>query len=64
MMFYRKIEPLTEGVPVQYLGVYILKWGQMDAEVGFVEAEDKDIVKYLQEQGYTVSSPPPTEEVE
>ncbi len=55
---YRMVEPLFEGEPVQYLGCYILKWGKVtEAEVGFVEAEDGELVKYLQDQGYKIEFP-------
>lgn len=41
---YRMISPLTEGTPVQYLGVYVLRWqrGWGTPEVGFVETEEAD----------------------
>lgn len=54
-MFYKIIEPIEEGVPIQYLGVYILKWGKVtDPEVGFVEADDDEIIEYLEKQGHKV----------
>jgi len=43
MPLYKKIA-LKEGVLVQYVGVYVLKWQQAwgQPEVGFVEVRDDD----------------------
>lgn len=40
-MLYKKIEPLTEGDEVQYIGVYVLRWRDVDLSnpVGFVQAK-------------------------
>ena len=40
---YRKVE-LREGQPVQYVGVYVLRWNFEqwgNPEVGFIEATDE-----------------------
>ena len=52
-MLYRKVE-LKEGVPVQYLGAYVLKWKNKhaDPEVGFIEATKKDIEEALKNRNY------------
>ena len=41
---YRAIKPLIEGIPVQYLGVYVLKWGHVsEPEIGFVEWDEESL---------------------
>jgi len=53
-MFYKRIE-LEEGVEVQFVGVYVLKWGKTDKPtIGFREASDEEIIEYLQKLGYRV----------
>lgn len=39
---YRLIEPLEDGTPVQYVGVYVLRWRSEWGEprVGFAEVEE------------------------
>ena len=45
-MLYKMVE-LVEGTPIQYLGVYILKWQQEwgEPEFGFVEYGDNEIIE-------------------
>lgn len=41
---YRMVRPLRNGEPVQYLGVYALRWRPEwgPPQVGFVEAKEED----------------------
>jgi len=52
-MLYKKVE-LKEGVPVQYLAAYVLKWKNRhaDPEVGFVEATKKDLEEAVENEDY------------
>lgn len=49
-MLYRRVD-LPSDEPVQFVGVYVLRWCSLArAEVGFVEAdEDEDLRKLLAE---------------
>lgn len=46
---YRAVE-IAEGVPVQFVGVYVLRWGKVDQPtIGFVEWDDEAIEEALME---------------
>ena len=45
MRLYRRVE-ITDGQPVQFVGVYVTKWGKMDEPTdGFVEATDEEMAE-------------------
>ena len=52
MRLYRLVE-LPSDDPVQFVGVYTLRWGKVDEPtVAFVEATDEEIQKAASEHPY------------
>ena len=55
-MLYRKVDPLEEGVSIQYVGVYVLAWRRVlngkikKPTVGFVAATEEEIRAELKEK--------------
>ncbi len=58
-MFYKRISELEmrKGAEVQFVGVYVLKWGELKQPTdGFVEATEEEIRKYLEQGDERVKS--------
>jgi len=54
-MFFKEVE-LKDGNLLQFVGVHVVKWGKTDKPtIGFRVASDKEIIKYLQSEGYEVN---------
>lgn len=49
MEFYKRVsrEEMKKGVKVEYVGVYALRWPQQWPTDGFVEVEDRELIRYL-----------------
>ena len=47
MRLYRRVDLAdADGVPIQFVGVYVLKWGKVDKPTdGFVEATEEEMAQ-------------------
>jgi len=53
-MFYKEVE-LKDGNLLQFVGVHAVKWGKTDEPtIGFREASDEEIIKYLEGKDYII----------
>jgi hypothetical protein len=53
-MLYTRVS-LEEGTPVQFVGVYVLRWGRYDEPTdGFRESTIEEVIEFLKNQDLTL----------